>query len=74
MYAVEFETSIDNGIVHIPEMYKKLQKSKKAKIIVMINETTEEENQPQLAFDKFLKNSRKVENLTFFSRDELHER
>jgi hypothetical protein len=31
MYTVEFETSIDNGIVHIPEIYKKLQKSKKAK-------------------------------------------
>ena len=28
MYAIEFETSIDNGIVHIPEIYKALQKSK----------------------------------------------
>jgi hypothetical protein len=76
MYAIEFETTIDNGIVHIPEIYKKAkkQKSKKAKVIVMIDETTEEENQQQLIFDKFLKNSRKVENLTLFSRDELHER
>jgi len=40
----------------------------------MIDETTEEENQQQLIFDKFLKNSRKVENITLFSRDELHER
>lgn len=31
MYTVEFETTIDNGIVHIPEIYTKLQKSKKAK-------------------------------------------
>jgi len=31
MYAIEFETTIDNGIVHIPEIYKNLQKSKKAK-------------------------------------------
>lgn len=31
MYAIEFETIIDNGIVHIPEIYKKIQKSKKAK-------------------------------------------
>ena len=74
MFAIEFETTIDNGIVHIPKIYKNLQKSNKAKVIVMIDETTEEENQQQLVFDKFLKNSRKVENLTLFSRDELHER
>jgi hypothetical protein len=40
----------------------------------MIDETTEEENQQQLAFDKFLKNTKKIENLTIFSRAELHER
>lgn len=74
MYTVEFETTIDNGIVHIPEIYTKLQKSKKAKIIVMIDETTEEENQQPLAFDEFLKSSRKIEHLTIVSRDELHER
>jgi hypothetical protein len=28
MYAVEFETTIDDGIVHVPEKYKELQKSK----------------------------------------------
>lgn len=74
MYAVEFETSIDNGIVHIPEIYKKLQKSKKAKIIVMIDERPEEGNRSELVFDMFLKDSRKIENLTIVSRDALHER
>ena len=74
MYAIEFETSIDNGIVHIPEIYKKIQKSKKAKIIVMIDETIEQENQQQLAFSSFLKNTKKVEHITLFSKDELHER
>ena len=74
MYAIEFETSIDNGIVHIPEIYKKILKSKKAKIIVMIDEAIEQENQQQLAFSSFLKNTKKVKHITLFSKDELHER
>ena len=74
MYAIEFETSIDEGIVHIPKKYKALQKSKKAKVIVMIDETPAEENQQELAFGSFLNNIRKVDNLTIFSRNELHER
>jgi hypothetical protein len=72
MYAVEFETRIDNGIVHIPEQYKTLQNSKKAKIIVMVDEPVEENNQP--VFAQFLQKSMKVENLHLFDRDELHER
>jgi hypothetical protein len=74
MYAIEFETSIDNGIVHIPEIYKALQKSKKAKVIVIIDEMPEEENKQELAFGNFLNNTRKVDNLTIFSRNDLHER
>lgn len=38
MYAVEFETYIDNGVVQIPTQYKKLQHSKKAKVIIMVEE------------------------------------
>ncbi len=72
MYAVEFETRIDNGIVHIPEQYKALQNSKKAKIIVMIDEPTEEKNES--VFTQFLQKSRKVAYLSAFNRDALHER
>lgn len=42
MYAVEFETTIDDGIVHVPEKYKELQKSKKAKVIILVEELTEQ--------------------------------
>jgi hypothetical protein len=35
MYAVEFEAPIENGIVHIPQEYKDLQKNLTAKFIVM---------------------------------------
>ncbi|MFA5924981.1 MAG: hypothetical protein WC856_27485 [Methylococcaceae bacterium] len=47
---------------------------KKAKVIVMIDETQEEENKQKLAFGNFLNNTRKVDNLTIFSRNNLHER
>ncbi len=72
MYAVEFETRIDNGIVHIPEQYKTLQNSRKATIIVMVDEPTEEKEAS--VFARFLKKSSTIENLTVFNRDELHER
>jgi hypothetical protein len=72
MYAVEFEAHIDNGIVHIPECYKKLQNSKKAKIIVMVDESVGEKDEP--IFAQFLQTSGKVANLSQFDRDALHER
>ena len=39
MYAVEFETHIENGIVHVPAKYRSLQ-STDAKIIILANEPT----------------------------------
>lgn len=38
MYAVEFEASIQNGVVHIPSEYKELDGRDKAKIIIMLSE------------------------------------
>ena len=35
MYAVEFQTTIENGIVHIPEEYKDLQDKKDVKFVIM---------------------------------------
>ena len=57
MYTVEFETRIDNGVVHIPKRFKALQNSGKAKIIVMVDEPVEEKNES--VFAQFLKKSRK---------------
>ena len=72
MYDIEFEARIDNGIVHIPKRFKTLQNSKHAKIIVMIDEPVEEKNES--IFAQFLQKSGKVEKLSQFTRDELHER
>lgn len=38
MYAVEFETDIDNGLVRVPVSFRKLQTMKKAKIIIMVED------------------------------------
>ena len=40
MQAVEFEASIENGIVHIPKKYKELQHSIKATFVVMYDGMT----------------------------------
>jgi hypothetical protein len=37
MYAVEFQASIENGVVHIPSQYKEIQNTTKATFIVMYN-------------------------------------
>ena len=36
MYAVEFETKINNGMLEIPIEYKRIRESTDAKVIVMI--------------------------------------
>lgn len=38
MYAVEFITSIKNGIVHIPDQYKELQQKESVKILILMEE------------------------------------
>jgi len=43
-------------------------------IILIDDKATTEENPQRLTFDKFLSNSKKIDHLTIFSRDELHER
>lgn len=39
MYAVEFEAPIKNGIVHIPQEYKELQQTSKARFVVMYHDS-----------------------------------
>ena len=37
MYAVEFQASIENGIVHIPQQYQEIHNTTKATFVVMYN-------------------------------------
>jgi len=41
MQAIEFETNIENGIVHVPKEYQSLQKASKARIIILVDNTSE---------------------------------
>lgn len=38
MFAIEFETQINNGVVHIPQQFEQLYQHPKAKIIIMVDE------------------------------------
>jgi len=37
MYAIEFDTSIKNGIVQIPEKYQELRNQKTVRLVVIYN-------------------------------------
>ncbi len=39
MYAVEFDTKIQNGIVTIPDEYHELKQSHNARIVIMISDS-----------------------------------
>ena len=41
MYAVEFEASIENGIVHIPKEYKKLANIGHVRLVVLYQDNCE---------------------------------
>ena len=74
MYAVEFETHIDNGIVSIPERYQALKNSKRAKIIIMVDDLEAVPSSGHPVFGQFLQKYKKVEELSLPKREELHER
>lgn len=73
MYAVEFETQINDGIVHIPQKFEQLYKQQKAKVIIMIDDI--EKTQPIDLIQKLLNNPIHVEpTITFLSREHANER
>jgi hypothetical protein len=63
MYAVEFDATIKNGILSIPEKYPELRNQKTARCIIMYNHSTsyntrsdeanERMDSVDLIFDKF---------------------
>ena len=62
MYAVEFEASIKNGIVHIPDEYQELQKVSKAKFVVIYEKKEKEQGDIQTQLDEFRKLRSKSNN------------
>ncbi len=73
MYAIEFETTINNGTLQLPEQFRQLPINSKAKIIIMLDD----DNQSQKTdFIEMLANNPKhVEHDTeFLSREQANER
>ncbi|RIZ65462.1 MAG: hypothetical protein D0531_09535 [Methylococcales bacterium] len=76
MYAIEFEANIDNGIVKIPKSFYKIYSSKKAKVIIMVEDTDVVMNLKQADFiETFSTNPRHIDPSTsFLSREQANER
>ena len=73
MYAVEFETTIKNGIVHIPKEYKDLQEKQEVRFLIMYDsdgeyKTNTKERKKEMS-------AISIDTRGFkFDRDEAHER
>jgi len=84
MYAVEFKTQIDNGIIKIPSKYDDLKNINDVKLIIMYDDFASNlENYKKETtididvnnrFDKFLSLSKQVDTVNIYTRSELHER
>lgn len=44
MQAIEFETCLDNGLIHLPLSYQDWQQGKTVKVIILSNEETSNKN------------------------------
>lgn len=56
MYAVEFQASIENGVIRIPPEYKDLLSNKKATFVAMydsVNNTVKKDDKIQDELDEF---------------------
>lgn len=41
MQAIEFETHLENGLIHLPDSYQHWQEGKHVKVIVLVDESAE---------------------------------
>ncbi len=76
MYAIEFEAKIHNGIVEIPKIFNKLYTSKRAKIIIMVEDDSVVMPLKQPDFIETLSTHPRHIDPTFgfLSRDQANER
>jgi hypothetical protein len=59
MRAIEFETTIRNGLIHVPPHFKNM-KNTEAKVIVMVSEGIEECNYDKSSLLKLLSKANKI--------------
>ena len=69
MYAVEFESNIKNGIIHVPDEYRGFYDNVYAKCFLVIDETKQK---PEI---KRKMSAISIDTKTYkFNRDELYDR
>jgi len=59
MKAIEFETTIRHGLIHIPSHYKNMENAQ-AKVIVMVDESSEEGNYDKTLLLEMFENANKA--------------
>jgi len=47
MQAIEFETHLENGLIHLPVSYQHWQEGKHVKVIVLVDENMDDSVQPR---------------------------
>jgi hypothetical protein len=47
MQAIEFETYLENGLIHLPASYQHWQEGKQVKVIVLVDEAAEDKAKQQ---------------------------
>lgn len=77
MYAVEFETEINNGIVEIPLQYSEIREINDSVKVIILTDIEKNHRKTTInksVFDNFLSLSKQVDFFNKFDRDELHDR
>jgi hypothetical protein len=71
MYAIEFSTRIKNGVIEIPERYRRKIQSSTVKVILLKEDVTEAASD---MIDRLLKSPLKVSDFKPLTREEIYDR
>jgi len=70
MYAIEFEATVNNGIIEIPEKYR-AKVMRNVKVILLAEDVTEKKAS---VIDTLLESPIQISDFTPFERNEIYER
>ena len=71
MITVEFQTTIENGIIKIPEQYQQQLRQPNLVKVILEQETSE---QPENYLQYLLRNPLNIQDLTPMKREEIYEK
>ncbi|CAK8716370.1 SpoVT-AbrB domain-containing protein [Candidatus Electronema halotolerans] len=71
MYAIEFSTRIKNGVIEIPERYRRKIQSSTVKVILLKEDAVEAASD---MIDRLLKSPLKIPDFKPLTREEIYDR